>query len=260
MTIDWWTLGIQAVNVLVLVWLLGRFFWKPMAAMIDERRATVQRQLDDVRHAREQAEAEQTRITAERDGLAKAREDALVATRAEVEQTRNALLAAARAEADAQVAQAAGRIVADRHTALAGMRDASARLAIDIAGRLAARLDGEAVHDAFLHWLVDAIARLPASTRAGVASEGIVLDAISAKPLGEAAEARCRTRIEQAFGAQPRLAFRTDPALIAGIELHGPHFVVANSWRADLEQIMHSLKNGGDANDEHDAPKVAAAR
>ena len=34
MTIDWWTLGIQAVNVVILVWLLGRFFWRPVAAMI----------------------------------------------------------------------------------------------------------------------------------------------------------------------------------------------------------------------------------
>ena len=35
MTIDWWTLGLQAVNVAVLIWLLGRFFWKPVAAMIE---------------------------------------------------------------------------------------------------------------------------------------------------------------------------------------------------------------------------------
>ena len=39
MTIDWWTLGIQTVNVVILVWLLGRFFWRPVAAMIEQRRA-----------------------------------------------------------------------------------------------------------------------------------------------------------------------------------------------------------------------------
>jgi F-type H+-transporting ATPase subunit b len=37
MTIDWWTLGIQAVNVIILVWLLARFFWRPVAAMIEQR-------------------------------------------------------------------------------------------------------------------------------------------------------------------------------------------------------------------------------
>ena len=39
MTIDWWTLGIQTVNVVILIWLLGRFFWRPVAAMIEQRRA-----------------------------------------------------------------------------------------------------------------------------------------------------------------------------------------------------------------------------
>jgi len=29
MTIDWWTLGIQTVNVVILIWLLERFFWRP---------------------------------------------------------------------------------------------------------------------------------------------------------------------------------------------------------------------------------------
>jgi F-type H+-transporting ATPase subunit b len=32
-----------------------------------------------------------------------------------------------------------------------------------------------------------------------------------------------------------------DPTLIAGLELRGPHFVVANSWRADLAKILADL-------------------
>ena len=30
MRIDWWTLALQAVNVLILVWLLGRFLFRPV--------------------------------------------------------------------------------------------------------------------------------------------------------------------------------------------------------------------------------------
>jgi F-type H+-transporting ATPase subunit b len=37
MTIDWWTLAIQTVNVVILIWLLERFFWRPVAAMIEAR-------------------------------------------------------------------------------------------------------------------------------------------------------------------------------------------------------------------------------
>ena len=42
MTIDWWTLGIQTVNVVILVWLLGRFFWRPLAAMNRRRQGGFQ--------------------------------------------------------------------------------------------------------------------------------------------------------------------------------------------------------------------------
>lgn len=38
MTIDWATLGIETVNIAVLVWLLGRFFWRPVSGIIEARR------------------------------------------------------------------------------------------------------------------------------------------------------------------------------------------------------------------------------
>lgn len=39
MTIDWWTLGLQTVNVLVLVWILARFLFRPVARIIADRQA-----------------------------------------------------------------------------------------------------------------------------------------------------------------------------------------------------------------------------
>ena len=55
MTIDWWTLGIQTANVVILIWLLGRFFWRPVAAMIEQRRATAQRILAEAEGKRSEA-------------------------------------------------------------------------------------------------------------------------------------------------------------------------------------------------------------
>ena len=40
MHIDWWTLALQTVNVLVLIWLLARFFFRPV---MDDRRQTAGR-------------------------------------------------------------------------------------------------------------------------------------------------------------------------------------------------------------------------
>ena len=37
MQIDWWTLGLQTVNALVLIWLLSRFLFRPIASILAER-------------------------------------------------------------------------------------------------------------------------------------------------------------------------------------------------------------------------------
>ena len=117
----------------------------------------------------------------------------------------------------------------------------ASRLAVEIAQRLAARLDGPAVRAAFLDWLLEEIRTLPDPARQAVAANGVALEAISATPLDPADQERYRELIGEAFGAHPQIAFKADPALIAGLELHGPHLVVSNSWRADLTKILADL-------------------
>ena len=43
-------------------------------------------------------------------------------------------------------------------------------------------------------------------------------------------------------GGAPETSFRTDPTLVAGIELASPHAVIRNSWQEDLEKITHALQ------------------
>jgi F-type H+-transporting ATPase subunit b len=117
----------------------------------------------------------------------------------------------------------------------------ASHLAVEIAERLAARLDGPAVRASFLSWLLKEIRALPDPVRQAVAANGVALEAISATPLAPADEERYRERISDAFGAHPLIVFKADPALIAGLELHGPHLAVRNSWRADLTQILADL-------------------
>ena len=45
MLIDWFTVGAQALNFLILVWLLKRFLYKPILHAIDEREKGIAAQL-----------------------------------------------------------------------------------------------------------------------------------------------------------------------------------------------------------------------
>src|SRR5271154_4826322 len=99
MTIDWWTLGIQTVNVVVLVWLLGRFFWRPVAAMIEQRRATAQRIVAEADAKRGEATAALAEIAQTRAGFAKEREAILAQAHEVAEKARATRLAEAEKEA-----------------------------------------------------------------------------------------------------------------------------------------------------------------
>ena len=241
MTVDWWTLGIQAVNVVILIWLLARFFWRPVAAMIEQRRATAQQILVEAEKKRSQATDALAEIERTRAGFDREREAVIAAAREAAEEARAAILASATKEAAALEASARTAMENERDAAEAAWAERANMLAVEIAGRLVARLDGQVVRAAFLDWLLQEVRSLPAPVRDAVASNGAVLEATSATEIELADQESYRTLIGEAFGTRPQIAFKVDPTLIAGLELRGPHFVVANSWRADLAKILADL-------------------
>jgi F-type H+-transporting ATPase subunit b len=241
MTIDWWTLGFQTVNVVILVWLLKRYFWHPVAAMIELRRTAAQKDLGEAEASGRKADEALAEIGRTRAGLAEEREAILATAHEEAKRARTERLDQAAKEASSLEAAAKAAIGKEQLAAEKAWAERSTCLAVDIAERLAARLEGPAVRAAFLDWLLKSIRALPDPARQTVALSGVALEAISATPLDATDQDRYRKLIGEAFGFHPKIAFKTDPALIAGLELHGPHLVVSNSWRADLTQILADL-------------------
>src|SRR5271168_571268 len=218
MTIDWWTLGIQTVNVVILIWLLGRFFWRPVAAMIEQRRATAQRIVTEAEAKRSEATAALAEIERTRAGFARERDAILAAAHEAAERERTTRLAEAEKEVRSLEAAARATIEKDKQAVDQAWADRASRLAVDVAGRLAARLDSPAVRAAFLDWLLQEIQALPDLARQAAATEGATLEATSATALLPADEDRYRELIGKAFGAHPQIVFKADRALIAGLE------------------------------------------
>lgn len=241
MTISWWTLGIQAINVVILAWLLGRFFWRPLAAMIEQRRAATVKILADATMERDRAKQALAEIESTRAGLGKERDAILDAARNDA----GKMQAESVSEGARQVGvlQQAGKatIAVEREAAAKAWAEQASHLAVDIAGRLASRLEGAAVRGSFLDWLAASIHALPDAERQAACLAGVTLDVISATELEPDDRDDCQTRIASAFGGHPQLAFKTDPALIEGFELHGSALAITNSWRADLAQILTDL-------------------
>lgn len=243
MTIDWWTLGLEAVNVAVLIWLLGRFFWRPVAAIIGKRQAAAAAILSEAEAQRSELEEAKRQIARTRAGFASERDDILAAAHDDGEKERAAIIRNARREAAEIEASARAAAETARKAEEKSWAERSNRLSVEIAARLAARLSGPAVLSAFLDWLMKSIEELPPIARETVSGGGS-MKVVTAHELTPEEQRTVTNTLAKGFGAAPLLTFEADPQIIAGIELHGPHFTLSNSWRADLERIRKGLDDG----------------
>jgi F-type H+-transporting ATPase subunit b len=249
MRIDWWTLALQTANVLILIWLLAKFLFRPVKEIVDRRQDEANKLLADAADARRHAEEVRAEVERAHAGIVADHNKMIAAAHAAAETERTALLAKTidemtklRAETDAAIAR--DRLAIEK-TLIDRVRD----LAIEIARRLLGRVGPAAGFDAFLAGLCQQIKALPPRERGAFAltPEGEGLEIITAAPLDPEAAERVRHAVGEALGGTPVLTFRNDPAVIAGIELRGRHAVVCNSWRNDLECIREELNRGDES-------------
>lgn len=250
MRIDWWTLALQTVNVLILIWILGRFFFRPVMDIVVKRQQEANKLLADAAHAcqeaaevRADADKLRAQIAAERERLiAEARNAALVEKRSLLERSSQEI-AKLHGEAEAAIAR-------DRAAAEAAIIDRASELSIDIAQRLLARFPQQNVLLAFIHEICGEVRALPPEAReslASAATTGQPIEIITAAPLSNEQAQHVRRALKEAFGVDLPLTFGNDPAVIAGIELWGRNAIVRNSWRADLDRIRQELSRDKDA-------------
>jgi F-type H+-transporting ATPase subunit b len=244
MRIDWWTLALQTVNVLVLVWLLSRFLFKPVVKIVAQRQQEAGRMIAEAATARAQIEearadaermrgevaAERQRLTGEAKAAAQAEGARQLAQVAEE-------LASMRADAEAMIAREradAGRVLMER----------ASELAVEIAQRLLARLPPATATTVLVDEVCARIASLSADERAALArcgGAGEALEIRMASPLLAEQKQRVHEVLAAALGVEVPIEFREDRELIAGVELRGRHLIICNSWRDDLRRIRGEL-------------------
>lgn len=243
MKIDWWTLGLQAINVLVLLWVLQRFLFKPVQAMIARRQQATQQLMADAAAAKRHAEEERAALDAHRQELAAGREKVLQAARAEAQQARDALLLQAGQDVQQRRAVAAAVLQRERAEALGELRTKAVGLAGDMARHLLERIPPTTWSLRFVEGACDQLTSLGSAEQAMLREDAQrPVEVVSAEALDEPARATVRGALGRVFGREPSIAFHVDPTLIAGVELRLPHRVIRNHWAADLEHVREQLQ------------------
>jgi F-type H+-transporting ATPase subunit b len=129
-------LAFQVINFLLLLYLLNRFFFRRVIALLDERQAKISKGLEDAEAAardRELARAEREAALDE----ARKEAQAMIARATKIaEDSRAEIVAAARTEAEKVAAKATAEITAEKQRAIAELRSQVADLALQAAGKL----------------------------------------------------------------------------------------------------------------------------
>ena len=246
MRIDWWTLALQTVNVLILIWILGRYFFRPIMDIVAKRQQDANNLLKDA--ARNRSETFNARGAADRAlaNIAGQREELIAAAHAEAQAEKQNLLAQTSQEIAKLRAEAKIAIAHDQAAAEAQIVARAGDLSVEIARRLLARFPHRSLLDAFLEGTCAEVCSLPAEARdsfAGAAKTGLQIEIVTAAPLSADEKQKVRAALNSAFGEELPVVFRSEPAIIAGIEIHGPTTIIRNSWAADLDRIRQELKS-----------------
>ena len=133
------TILAQMLNFFILVWLLARFVYKPLLAMMTERKERIAKDLEAAEKARVEAEGFKADYAAQ---IAKARQEAQqIVEKAvqEAEHTTREQLATAREQIEQEKNRARQDIAIERDRAMNSLRNEVVSLSVAMAGKVVAK-------------------------------------------------------------------------------------------------------------------------
>jgi F-type H+-transporting ATPase subunit b len=223
MLIDWFTVGAQALNFLILVWLLQHFLYKPILAAIDAREKRIADQLADA--TAKQADAQKEHV--EFDGKTKAfdeQRNALFTKATEEAKTEHdRLISEAKKEADTLRAEQAAALESDNARLSKELTRTAAAEVFEIARKTLGDLSTvsleERIAEVFTRRLreMDAPARATMGEAIKASSDPALIRSTFDQPTDQ--KAAIQNAINETFAADVHTRFETTPDGICGIEL-----------------------------------------
>jgi F-type H+-transporting ATPase subunit b len=223
MLIDWFTIGAQALNFLILVWLLKRFLYKPILNAIDAREKRIAKELADADAKKAEAQKEHDEFQHKNDEFDQQRAALLSKATDEAKAERQRLLDEARKAADALSAKRQETLRNDAHNLNQAISRRTQQEVFAIARKaltdLATTSLEQRVSEVFTRRLreMDGKAKEGLAETLKTASEPALVR--SAFDLPAEQRAAIQNALNETFSAEIHIRFETAPDLISGIEL-----------------------------------------
>ena len=221
--IDWFTVGAQALNFLILVWLMKRFLYQPILHAIDEREKRIAKELADADAKRDEAQKERDEFQHKNEEFDQQRATLLSKATDEVKAERQRLLDEARKSADALSAKRQETLQSEQQSLHDEITRRTQAEVFAIARKALTDLAGtgleERMSDVFTRRLRELNGQSKASLAEALKSASDPALVRSAFDLPAEGRAAIQKAINETFSADVHLRFEAAPDLVSGIEL-----------------------------------------
>jgi F-type H+-transporting ATPase subunit b len=260
MLIDWFTVGAQALNFIILVWLLKRFLYKPILNAVDAREKRIAAQLADADAKKAEAQKERDEFQHKSEEFDQQRAALLSKATDEANAERQRLLEDARKAADALSAKRQQALRRDADNLNQAIRRRTQQEVFAIARKalidLATTSLEERIGEVFTRRLraINGKAKEGLAEVLKTASEPALVR--TAFDLPAAQRAAIQNALNETFSAEVHVRFETAPDLVSGVELTTNGQKIA--W--SIAGYLASLETGvGELLKEKDKPELKAA-
>jgi F-type H+-transporting ATPase subunit b len=246
MLIDWFTVCAQAINFILLVWLLKHFLYKPILDAVATREKRIATELATASETKAEAQKSQAEYRLKNDHFDQQRAELLAKATQEVSAERQRLLA--------ESATAGVLLAAEQQKALRGnlrslnetIRSRTRQQVFDIARKTLAELATVSLEERIAEVFIRRLRELGGNAKTVLAgairmtTEPTLVR--SALELPAVERAAVQNAVNETFSADVQLRFETAPDLISGIELSAGGQKIVWSIADYLSSMQHSIE------------------
>jgi F-type H+-transporting ATPase subunit b len=250
MLIDWFTVCAQAINFLILVWLLKRFLYKPILNAIDTREKLIAAELSDAAAEKVKAQKERDEFRRKNLDFDSGRVAALGKVTDEAKAEGQRLMDMARKSADTFAVNRQDALIKESHATSHAISLRIQEQVFSIARKalsdLATANLEERISDVFTHRLraISGTAKEELGIALKTGAEPSLVRSTFELPADQ--RSAIKSAINETFSADIHIRFDTSPALVSGIELTAGGQKIAWSiadYLTSLEKSVTELLN-----------------
>jgi F-type H+-transporting ATPase subunit b len=247
MLIDWFTVGAQVINFVLLVWLLKRFLYKPILNAVDTREKRIAAELADADTKKTEALKSQAEYQLKNEQFDQQRAALLSHATQEVSVERQRLLDEARLAADVLAATRQKALRGDVHSLNQAIRSRAQQEVFAIARKALADLATTSLEERMGEVFTRRLRTMSGNAKSALAealktsSEPALVR--SAFDLPAVQRAAIQNALNETFSADVHVRFEATPELVSGVELSTNGQKIAWSIADYLTSLERSVED-----------------